>query len=273
MTPTDIHPLKWRWMHFRRVVRQRHPGVDSLGWGAYFMLNLAPVFGRGRAKSLRTIRLRGYDLPFHYRLNSSDAGVIQQVFGDQDYGCVAQLPGVRTIIDCGGNIGATSFYLLHRYPDARVVVVEPDSANMALCRKNLAPFADRVTFVQAGVWSTTTPMIVERGTYRDGKEWSIQVRPARTGEKADFEAVTIPDLMVKAGFDSVDLLKVDIEAAEKEVFSNAAGWINRIGSLVIELHGPDCEAAVQSAVTGRPAQVSTSGELTLYRFQPTEVGC
>jgi hypothetical protein len=36
--------------------------------------------------------------------------------------------------------------------------------------------------------------------------------------------------------DRVGILKVDIEGAEKEVFSGAASWIDRVDGIIIELH-------------------------------------
>jgi FkbM family methyltransferase len=213
---------------------------------------------------VRTLRLPGFRSPLFYRAGTSDPKVILQVFASKEYQCVADEAEVSTVIDCGANIGCTTFYLAHRYPRARFVVVEPDSANMELCRRNLHPFKDRVTFVQAGVWSSATPMVVERGKYRDGAAWSIQVRPTGAGEVPDFEALTVSDLMQRAGFERIDLLKVDIEAAEIEVF-RAAEWLDRVRTLVIELHGPECEQSVCAALGNYVYQAGRSGELSIYR--------
>jgi calcineurin-like phosphoesterase family protein len=34
----------------------------------------------------------------------------------------------------------------------------------------------------------------------------------------------------------VDILKIDIEGSEQEVFSNAVSWIQKVKSIIIELH-------------------------------------
>ena len=101
----------------------------------------------------------GYRFPLFFRPGGSDPWVIDQVFVRREYEAVGGLSGIEFLIDCGANIGCTTFYLLHRYPAARAVVVEPDPGNMAMCRRNLAPFADRVTFVEAGVWSSAGPLV------------------------------------------------------------------------------------------------------------------
>ncbi len=257
--------LAWRLMYLRRVARERPFWTGTLGWPAYLTLALAPLCGPLAKAPLRPIRLRGYRRPFHYRVGTSDLWVIRQVFALGEYECVGNEPDVRFIIDCGANIGCTGFYLLHRYPRARLVAVEPDPGNMAVCKRNLAPFAGRVTFVQAGVWSAAAPMVLDRG-FRDGAEWSIQVRPARPREKPDFTATTMADVIARSGFPRVDLLKMDIEAAEAEVFRSGAGdWLPRVRTLAIELHGPECEKAVTEALADFRHTTERSGELTIFR--------
>ena len=42
--------------------------------------------------------------------------------------------------------------------------------------------------------------------------------------------------MRENSIDYIDLLKVDIEGAGKEVFDNCSAWIGRVGAIVVELH-------------------------------------
>ena len=44
-------------------------------------------------------------------------------------------------------------------------------------------------------------------------------------------------LMNEANLDGIDLLKVDVEGAEVEMFRGDATWLSRIGCLAIEFHG------------------------------------
>ena len=67
-----------------------------------------------------------------------------------------------------------------------------------------------------------------------------------------------------AGFPHIDLLKVDIERAELAVFSETAQrWLPKIRNLCIELHGPDCEAALFGALSGYNFDLKRDGELTI----------
>ena len=260
--------FRWR---VRKELEMAAAEAKHVGWPAAVRLAASRWFGQAPAwltrGQLGRVKLAGFRHPLYFRDRSSDSLVIHQVFALREYEAVAAEPDVRFILDLGANIGCATFFFLHRYPEARAVVVEPDAGNMAVCRRNLAPFGDRVRYVPAGVWSSSEPMIVERGTYRDGAEWSFQVRPAKADETPDFYAKTVGDLIAEAGFPRVDLLKMDIEAAEAEVFRGEADWLEKVRTMVIELHGPPCEEAVTAALAGSHRLAERSGELTVYRPQ------
>jgi FkbM family methyltransferase len=58
----------------------------------------------------------------------------------------------RIIWDLGANIGLTVAHLAFRFPHARVLGVELDEENVALARRNVAPWADRCGVIHAAVW-------------------------------------------------------------------------------------------------------------------------
>lgn len=244
---------------------------DQLGLPAAVTLAATSFAHRaGRAeperRSLYPLSVRGFRHPIYYREGTSDPDVIRQVFGQLQYAPVAD-GDLRTVLDLGANIGCAASFFLHRCPLARVVVVEPDADNMRVCRKTLAPFADRVTFVCAGVWPTRTRLVVDRGNFGDGREWSFQVRPARPGEEADIRGLTVPDLLALGRFDTVDLLKVDIKGTEQTLFGPGSdAWLARTRTLAVELHGPGCERTVSNAVSRFPHAASRAGELSIFRF-------
>jgi hypothetical protein len=82
-------------------------------------------------------------------------------------------------------------------------------------------------------------------------------------------AVTIASLMDKAGFDRVDILKLDIEGAEIELFdANCEEWIDRVDAIVIELHDwirPGCSASLLKATAGSHHVQLRKGENAILR--------
>lgn len=51
------------------------------------------------------------------------------------------------------------------------------------------------------------------------------------------------DIIERAAFKNIDLLKIDIEGAEMEVFSGRIDWLKSIGAIAIEFHGESRKAS------------------------------
>ena len=211
---------------------------------------------------IRKVSIKGYPYKIHYRDNISDLAVIEQIFFQNEYKAVPISLDARLIIDCGSNIGCSVVYFLNRFPNARIVAIEPDDENYALLLKNVEPYGDRVIPIKAGVWSHATGLKLEKGI--DGLSWSLEVRPVKQGEVADLNAITIDDAVRKAGGDSIDLLKLDVEGAEAELFAGGyASWLDRAKVLAIELHGPRCEKPFYTAMSDYHHKLEHSGEYVI----------
>src|SRR5205823_1119455 len=51
---------------------------------------------------------------------------------------------VRTIVDCGGNIGLAAIYFSRRYPQSVIYTIEPDPQNFELLARNVASYRNIV---------------------------------------------------------------------------------------------------------------------------------
>ncbi|MES3012299.1 MAG: FkbM family methyltransferase [Pseudomonadota bacterium] len=225
---------------------------------------------RSSAGSVAPLETRHCRTPLHARGGTSDLSVFYQIFVEREYACLDDVQDVRFIIDCGANVGYSSAYLLNRFPQARLIAIEPDADNYRMLEINLAPYRDRCTLIQAGVWSRSTGLVVSPVRQGSADEWGITVRECLPGETAMVDAVDLGSLLAASGESRISILKIDIEGSEREVFaSNVGGWIDRFDNLVIELHGDECETAVRRALQGQAIEYSTSGELTVCkRTQP-----
>ena len=130
------------------------------------------------------------------------------------------------ILDLGANIGMTMAHLAVLYPSARIVGVELDAENAALCRENLRPWADRCTIVEAAAWTADGAVRYER---RRGYEQGFHVT-SESGN-ATAPAISLNTLLARHGWDQVDFVKMDIEGAEQQVLRRATQWAERVRSI------------------------------------------
>lgn len=256
--------LRWHFEHSQLLRRSKELGIMPAI--SMKVSKCKKPFVSENRRVIRRLRLKNYDYPLYYRDNTSDLNVIWQIFGDREYECAANEPDVSLIVDCGANIGCTSFYFLHRYPKARVVAVEPDLGNFAVCRRNLAPFGDRVLLLNAAIWPTKGPLKVMRTGFRDGREWSYRVAPVEGNDSPDIIGVTVDEIIRTSGQKGIDLLKIDIEGGERMLFySGYQDWLPMTRNMVIELHDQECESTFFNVLDHYKYDLRKSGELTYCR--------
>ncbi|MEO8336683.1 MAG: FkbM family methyltransferase [bacterium] len=206
----------------------------------------------------------GTGLALWGRAGSTDRLVFEEVFMRRDYEVFRDGESPRTIVDLGANVGYTSAYLLSRFPEARVVAIEPDAGNIAVARRNLAVFGDRVALVQGAVWSHRTGLCVVREP--GAGEWGIAMRECRKGETADLVAMDMTDVIARAGDAQIDLLKIDIEGGETTLFgAGVARWLCRVRMLIVELHDASARAAFDGATRGASLDITVNGDIVVAR--------
>ncbi len=252
----------------RKLWRLGHLGFHD--FAVYFG---ADLWHRGLAKLGLAAREKVYLLragssawPLQVRANTSDKKVFCMIHVDREYAPLDDLDDVRLVVDCGANVGYASAYFLSRFPQARVVAVEPDDRNFEMLRRNMQPYGDRASLRHAGVWSHPAALVVCRSAYRDGGAWATQVRECQGGEAADVQATDIGTLLAESGCDVIDILKIDIERSELVVFArNFEPWLGRVRNLVIELHDEECRQVFFQALSPYTYDLCQSGELTICK--------
>jgi FkbM family methyltransferase len=214
------------------------------------------------------IRPAGVRFPLTMRTgNSSDGAVFWEIFQQRMYAPLADLRAPKLILDLGANVGYGSVYFLNRFPNARVVGVEPDPASAAICLRNLAPYGDRARVVVGAVWPEKARLVLSRGAFGDGREWATQVRERAAGDNGeDVEGWDVASLIDLAGTERADLLVIDIEGSERALFGHPArAWLERVDNICIELHGSGCREAFQGALAGYEHELETRPHLTICR--------
>lgn len=216
------------------------------------------------------IQPKRIEFPLLVRRDSSDTDVFDQIYIQQEYACLKDLNNIDLVIDCGANVGYSNAYFLSTFPQCRVIAIEPDSKNYAALQRNLAPYSDRAKLINAGIWSHTAELVISKDKYRDGREWSRQVRVCEAGEKADIQGVDLGSILSESGADRLSLLKMDVEGAEAVVFAdNYESWLRQVDAIAIELHDDSVFGNASdiffSAIDGEGFEISESGELTICK--------
>ena len=203
--------------------------------------------------------------------NSSDSAVFRQIFIEHEYRNVVELlknsaTPPACMVDAGANIGLTSLYLRKHFPELRIIALEPAEGTFNRLKRNIE--LNRMEYVHVlkkGLWSSSTKLMEDR-SFRDGQDWSFRLKEAGPEEKALFETVSMADLLKEQKIDFVDLLKIDIEGGEDEVFSSTAdiSWLAKVRVITIEVHDEfNCRDRIESLLKENHFQLSHSGELTI----------
>lgn len=168
------------------------------------------------------------------RMPSSDAWVFKQVFIDEEYKFQTK-KDPNVIVDAGANVGYASIYFASLFPNAKIIALEPENNNYALLCENVKKYKNIIP-VQGALWCESTKInICDEGL----GEWgfmTFSIDNAKKNIEHLVDAYTVDSLMEKYELSKIDILKIDIEGAEKEVFENTEKWINSVDSLIVELH-------------------------------------
>lgn len=179
------------------------------------------------------------------RPNTSDVGIFQEIFLDHLYSPPAGLHP-KCIIDGGANIGLTSVYFAQCFPDALIISIEPESSNFAMLSENVRRYSN-IHVIKAALWSKKCHLKLSNP---DNLNCAFRVEPEAMGE---VETITLDDLFNLAPNGKIDILKIDIEGAEREFLSNRDARLKNVECVMIELHerfAPGCESVFRNAFSG-----------------------
>jgi FkbM family methyltransferase len=199
--------------------------------------------------------------PVYVRMRTTDVSVYHEVLLCGQY--ALDFPySPKTIVDVGANIGMASLYFANKYPDARIIAVEPEASNFEMLALNVGPYAN-ISPVRAALWNKDGEIGVNIPSPLENPLSKVGF-VVREDQGVPVRAMTVRTLMREMGLRSIDILKIDIEGAEKEVFETC-DWMDAVNCVMIELHDrfkPGSSAAVD-AVTG-DFVVSKRGETSVY---------
>lgn len=155
----------------------------------------------------------------------------------------------RIIIDCGANIG---IYTLRAAlcKTTRVFSIEPNPAVFMRLMKNVTTNGlSNIVPLNIGLGSTPKKTKLRWGN----STLSGRIMPdgSELGNAADVELTTLDLLAEQYNITYVDIMKMDIEGAEYDALTGAAGILDRTRRLFLEIHSTDLGRKCESLLIGK----------------------
>jgi FkbM family methyltransferase len=196
----------------------------------------------GSTSFIRTLFLKdenGKSLKFQFR-GKKDLGVLSHFiklgFRIEEVGGYK----IKTILDCGANIGDETMRFALHHPSAEIISVEADPENYKILNSNFQDVS-RVTAVNAAVWDSDTELYVFKNPNGNPESSWVSEKPSATPIKA----LQIQSLINLRGWKEIDILKLDVEGAEKQIFSGNTEWLKCVNCLIFEVPDSDAPGTTQ----------------------------
>jgi len=191
--------------------------------------------------------------PVIVRKNTSDKYVFWQVFIEKEYDIEFDiLPNV--IIDAGANTGISAVFFSVKYPNAKIISIEPEENNFKLLVENTKHYKNVICLHKAlSNHSNQEMQIVSEGFGEWGFTTKMVEEPDRKPEIQIVQSISVDDIMNLQNLETIDIFKIDIEGAEKELFeSNYEKWLQKTRYIIIEFHDRmknGCEATFKKTIS------------------------
>jgi len=218
-----------------------------------------------KSKNSGTIRFKlpGMAGAVFLRRDGSDFQVFEEIFIDEEY-AGGNLPArADYIIDAGANIGLFTLLMLKRYPKATIICIEPESTNFELLEKNVSSYRN-VHCLKKALWHEGVSLMIKN---RDSANWAFEITEQKIAREAEITALTMAELITGFGLPCIDLIKIDIEGSEKELFSANLDWLAITKQVIVEIHEdtrPGAHQAVMDALLSRNFTFVQSGPLYFF---------
>jgi FkbM family methyltransferase len=181
--------------------------------------------------------------PVFCRPGTRDRSSLQDLLFYQTYLPPKTISQPKVIVDLGANVGYTVAHFASVYPNARIVGVELDAGNFLLAQENTRWCKDRVTLINAAIWSSDGYVYFD-GPGEDafhvvGSAVADITAPSTTPARQS-RSLTMATLIKDFDIARIDYLKMDIEGGEAEIILSAdPSWLALVDAMKIELHDVD----------------------------------
>lgn len=183
---------------------------------------------------IHDLTLWGHKVKISDEQHSTTPGFIERDINLDTHACRLLHPKPKVIVDIGANVGIWSLAMAKQYPDAQIFAVEPTEHNMANLRYNC----------ELNEVKSVTPVL--HSIYSEAGNLTLYQNPSNSGscsmflvndmlEPINTKAITLDGLIDLLPVKHIDLLKMDVEGCEYQIFNAFTRW-NRVSKVTIEAH-------------------------------------
>jgi FkbM family methyltransferase len=179
--------------------------------------------------SCQAVQFKNLAHPIFLRPGTRDAHTIMNNIIREEYGQIKAKKESRWMIDGGAYIGDTAAYFLSNYPGLTVIALEPGEESHSKAARNLKDYGSRAILLKKGLYSA------DQVCRFDGNDTGAGI----SGSGYEIKCISLPTLIKNYSIPRIDILKMDIEGAEEQVFlENPGSWLRLTDLLLIEIHNP-----------------------------------
>ncbi|GLS34424.1 hypothetical protein GCM10010869_00120 [Mesorhizobium tianshanense] len=168
----------------------------------------------------------------------------------------------KFIVDAGGYIGSSAIFFARRFPESRIIVLEPDVENFGIAQLNCRPYQNVEVWNLALAGNAGRAKLRDRGTGAWGYTVVEEPTDCDTRIRGTVDLITVDHIVEMCAVQGIDILKLDIEGGEYSLLEDVPGWIQRCDVIVAELHDrikSGCTEMFYKAMKGR-TQFHLAGE-------------
>lgn len=203
----------------------------------------------------------------YFRPKTSDIESFKQIFIEEQYNYYyihKFIKDPKIIIDAGANIGLATLYFANTFINAKIFAIEPEVNNFKILEKNTKKYPN-IKLYNNALWYNKTGVEIVDMNYG---EWGYMTKEIDKDSDKSIPSFSLNDLLVESKIDIVDILKIDIEGSEIEIFSHGyEDWLPKVKCLIIELHDrmrKGCSKSVFNAISKYNFSFYQNGENLVF---------
>jgi len=170
---------------------------------------------------------------------------------------------IKNIIDGGSNIGIETIRFANYFPNAKIISIEANKSNFDILKKNTENYSN-ITCVHAALFNEEKKLYLNNNNNNKSDNFNecffLENKKLHTSEVV--QGIPLSKILLENKFENIDILKLDIEGAERYVFDESSiDWIDKVKVIIFEC--PDNE----EGASGTTQQIYSSFNLNNILFK------